>query len=194
MKCCNKVNVSKCILFYCSIFLKFYCTRNHTVAIITNAWGDSCLKKLTRRWTRDGAKLWCSLTTWNTIKLTIQRAAQQMQRNHTKEWVPVWQTTFWIVISRSELSDCDWSDVGTWCAKINNVALFHQYNIKFPGNMASHDPCSRETWCKLCHTMHLHQSSIFWSDHNIRRINTFSMLLHQEWRHKFAALFCDITK
>jgi len=27
----------------------------------------------------------------------------------------------------------------------------------FPGNMASHDPCSQGIWRKLGHSMHLHQ-------------------------------------
>ena len=45
----------------------------------------------------------------------------------------------------------------TWCAKVNDVARFRRCSVIFPGNMASRDPCSRGTWCKPPHTMHLCQ-------------------------------------
>jgi len=60
------------------------------------------------------------------------------------------------VISRSELRDRDWSNACHVMCK-NNVAWFRQCSVMFLGNMASHDPCSQRTWCKLRHTMHLRQ-------------------------------------
>ena len=70
-----------------------------------------------------------------------------------------------------------------WCAKINNnVAQFCQCSVMFLANVKSRRPCSRGTWCTMWH-----HASIFWSDHSIRQINTYSMLLHHGWRHIFVA-------
>jgi len=66
----------------------------------------------------------------------------------------------------------------------------------FPGNMASCDPCS---WGNMVKTTPHHAFvSIFWSNRNIRWINTLTMLLHHKLRvmvkTHLVLLFREITK
>ena len=98
-----------------------------------------------------------------------------------------------VVIAQSELCDRDWSKMRHVMCKNKPCCWFRKCSVMFPGNMASRDPCSQGTWCKLRHTMHLRRflgPTIIY----IRRINMYSMLLHHGWWHKFVHLSHDITK
>jgi len=79
-----------------------------------------------------------------------------------------------IVISRSELRDRDWSSARHVMFKNKQCCPVSSVQRHVPG----HHGVNHVTPC-ICVD--------FWSDRSIRQINTYFLLLHHGWRHRFVA-------